>query len=467
MKYFPFYILLSLFLLTACHTEMMPDWSEILTNSLYQPEDIDYGVDFPSIAPEMDADFNARYFRPWHVKPDSLAVALENVPGPDETFLPKYLDDPEYYGENKRRHSDKRRRQLKEKVDFSGFPSVHQQGITIRHTNIRRLPIAQPGYDRYDKAGEGFPFDYFQETALWANAPVLVLHKSTDGAWSYVLTASYKGWIPTNDLALTDEKFMKEWERGQYCAVMTDEIAVHSKGGRFLFTGKLGMLLPHVPKGDDASTRQVYAAVSNANGQAVIKTCQLNNQQVLPKPLPFDGKYLQRTISELHGNPYGWGGFWENRDCSSSIKDLYVPFGIWVPRNSADQAHCGKTTIELPEDSDQKLALIKEKGVPFLTILYKRGHAMLYVGLNEEGEPLIFHTVWGLKSYHKAPGMAVILKKYPLEGMHFNEDKELFESRKIIGQTAITTLTIGEEDLAIRRRIIDELTFMTVLVDSQ
>ena len=36
----------------------MPDWSEVLSKSLYQPEDIDYGIDLPQITAQMDTDNN-------------------------------------------------------------------------------------------------------------------------------------------------------------------------------------------------------------------------------------------------------------------------------------------------------------------------------------------------------------------------------------------------------------------------
>ena len=37
------------------------------------------------------------------------------------------------------------------------------------------------------------------------------------------------------------------------------------------------------------------------------------------------------------GVKYGWGGIDGGRDCSSTIKDLLTPFGIWLPRDSKDQ----------------------------------------------------------------------------------------------------------------------------------
>lgn len=446
-----------------CTGEQSPDWAALRDGALYSPGAIDYGIALPAIPRERTATFYAHHFRPWHVPPDSLAAFLAAVPGPDSTFLPRYLSDPEYYGENKRRHTDKRRRQLEANVRFEDFPARMQRAITIRHTSIRRLPLLQPGYDRYTKAGEGFPFDYFQETALWAHAPALILHATVDGAWYYVLTAYYKGWIPANDVAPADEDFIRAWERGRYCAPLSDEAVLKTEPDHFLTTAKIGMILPHLPEEDGAGYRVVYAAAADADGRATLKKCRLQVSEAAPHPLPFTVENLRPLVAALHGAPYGWGGLLENRDCSSTIKDLYTPFGIWVPRNSSDQARCGELTLELPQNPEEKTALIKERGVPFLTILYKPGHAMLYVGENDQGEPLIFHTAWGLKAYYDDPGLAATLDKYPLEGMHFNEEKGLFEGRKIIGQTAITTLTIGREEPAIRQTLLDELTLMTVL----
>ena len=53
---------------------------------------------------------------------------------------------------------------------------------------------------------------------------------------------------------------------------------------------------------------------------------------------------------------------------------------------------------------------------------------MLYVGADAQGEPLILHTVWGLKAYYKNPKLQQMLKQYPLEGMHYNTEKDMLES---------------------------------------
>jgi hypothetical protein len=63
-----------------------------------------------------------------------------------------------------------------------------------------------------------------------------------------------------------------------------------------------------------------------------------------------------------------------------------------------------------------------EKGIPYLSLLWRKGHVMLYIG-EQNDRALIFHNVWGLKTID-------------LTGR---------EGRKIIGKAVITTLYPGEE----------------------
>jgi cell wall-associated NlpC family hydrolase len=105
------------------------------------------------------------------------------------------------------------------------------------------------------------------------------------------------------------------------------------------------------------------------------------------------------------------------------IRDMFAPFGIWLPRNSADQAREGGTFIDLsnlsPEDREM---MILKHGIPYLTLIWRRGHIMLYIG-SHEGTPLIFHNFWGVRT-----------KDFLGRG-----------GRIIVGHAAITTLQPGME----------------------
>ena len=100
-----------------------------------------------------------------------------------------------------------------------------------------------------------------------------------------------------------------------------------------------------------------------------------------------------------------------------------APFGIWLPRHSEDQVKEVGTYIDLQGlDPEQKEKIILEKGIPYLSLLWRKGHVMLYIG-EQNDHALIFHNVWGIKTID-------------LSGR---------EGRKIIGKAVITTLYPGEE----------------------
>jgi len=94
-----------------------------------------------------------------------------------------------------------------------------------------------------------------------------------------------------------------------------------------------------------------------------------------------------------------------------------------LPRHSEDQAKkVGIYTNLQNLDPEQKEKIILERGIPYLSLLWRKGHIMLYIG-EQNGRALIFHNVWGLKTI----------------------DFMGKEGRKIIGKAVITTLYPGAE----------------------
>jgi len=118
--------------------------------------------------------------------------------------------------------------------------------------------------------------------------------------------------------------------------------------------------------------------------------------------------------------------------------------------------------FDLPETADQKLELIDKEAVPFLTILRKKGHNMLYVGKSPDGEPLIFHAIWALKTSVPHEELGNYLDHYPLEGMHQADDGE-FKGRIVIGQSVITSVHLGQDEQKRTRSQLDQMYAMTLL----
>ena len=154
---------------------------------------------------------------------------------------------------------------------------------------------------------------------------------------------------------------------------------------------------------------------------------------------PFNKK--KRTIAnELLDQPYGWGGLYQNRDCSAMIQDLFTPFGIWLPRNSKAQAKKGGTYFDLSTlPPNKKESLIIKNSIPYLTLVWLPGHIMLYIGKNND-KAIVFHNIWGLRTTdelgRKIIGKSVITSLNPGKGIR-NIDPNSSLIKKVQGLTLL------------------------------
>lgn len=124
-------------------------------------------------------------------------------------------------------------------------------------------------------------------------------------------------------------------------------------------------------------------------------------------------------MDQISKSKYGWGGIYEQRDCSSTLRDFYTPFGLWLPRNSSQQAKKGKIIKVGHLSEDAKIKLIKKQAVPFKTLLHKKGHILLFVGIHKN-KIVAFHNLWGIKT-----------------------KKNFKEGRFVIGKAIFSTLKVG------------------------
>ena len=291
----------------------------------------------------------------------------------------------------------------------------------MQNTNLRALPTASPHFYAKDGDAWAWPFDNLQRSSIAANTPVFVCHTSTDKSWVLVETSFTFGWIPAEDLAYVNDTFVKTWESGNYAAVLRDYTTVLDENGRFLTRASIGHVFPWTAQ--DAEKTKILVAVADQHRNAVIRHGYLPAGDAARKPLRFNAANTARIANEMVGEPYGWGGLYGHRDCSSMTRDFFTVFGIWLPRHSEDQVKEVGTYIDLSGLSpNEKEKTIIEKGVPYLSLLWRKGHVMLYIGA-KDGRALIFHNIWGIRT----------------------KDLQGREGRKIIGQAVITTLQPGQE----------------------
>lgn len=276
--------------------------------------------------------------------------------------------------------------------------SVDRPGVALVTTSLRSMPSdrlligdsAQPGRDS--------AFDLLQNSLVNANEPLWISHRSLSGEWTFVFTSYASGWLPSRDVAAVPKGHELAWPLMTPVVCIDEGFPVHDSNGVFLFVTRVGMVLPSV--GTSGSGSDVLLVTSrDAEGVAGFEVATLPGRVAVTVPMTATFANAALVAARLLDLPYGWGGLHGHRDCSAAIRDLMAPFGLWLPRNSREQAAVGETVDLVGLGDDDKVDLILSRGVPFATILYKKGHVALYIGHSGQ-VPLVFHSVWDLASDH-------------------------------------------------------------------
>jgi hypothetical protein len=189
---------------------------------------------------------------------------------------------------------------------------------------------------------------------------------------------------------------------------------------------------------------RVLYPVRGADGRAYAAEAVLAPGEAAPFPLPLTPGRLAGVGNVMMGQPYGWGGLLENRDCSALTRDLLLPFGIWLARNSGGQGSGGRLVDLRDLDAKARTARIAAEAAPFFSLLWLRGHIAFYLG-EYAGEPVIFHSIWGLRLRGNGP--------------------EAREGRAVIGKACVTGLRPGAElpDISTPDSLLDRMERIVLL----
>jgi hypothetical protein len=385
----------------------------------------------PLCRESMTAEFRKRYFSPWS------SGALVFDPSGMVGAINKHLQQ-EWYGENRRRVSRKTLDALRYNCDLGHLPSLNRRAITTATANLRILPTAKPFF----KQPDSFPFDMLQQTGVKLNEPLRVLHTTRDGIWLFAETSYASGWIEARDVAYLDEATSRWWTGAEQVVIISDDTPLQDATGAFVRLAKIGTILPLA--GEDDGFYEVYlAARAEQTGQVVELRARVPKSVAQRHPLEFTGATIARIGNQLIGAPYGWGELFDDRDCSAMIRDFFLTFGIWLPRGSYDQVHSGTTISLAGKSTAEKARTLTEKGVPFLTLVYLKGHIMLYVG-TVDGTPLVFHNLWGVTV----------------------RDSQGKDTKQVIGKAIISTLTPGSELALATEPLLARVSKIRIVTDS-
>ena len=364
----------------------------------------------PACSTQLLDEFKNRYFSRW-----TTSVPLYDFEE-SRDFMKKEANGG-WYGTNKRKVSRKLLQGLLENCALKSFPSRNDTAIAVAPGHLRGLPTPMPFYEKINDE----PFDMLSYPQVKLNEPLRVLHSSRDGVWLFVETAYSNGWLEARDVALVDAELIDSWMQAPHLVIIRDYQAVSDGRGIGTFPAKIGTILPLAQTWE--GWWEVRVASAGEGGKAEIRTSRIPRAAAAPFPLAFNKENVTLIGDELLGQPYGWGELYDLRDCSALLRDFYMPFGIWLPRASSDQIASVPRRVPLAElAAPEKEKLIMGKSLPFLTLLFKPGHIILYAGEDREGRPLAFHAPWSVRVQEG-------------EGAR----------KQIVGISAVTSFALGKE----------------------
>ncbi len=311
------------------------------------------------------------------------------------------------------------------------YPAYSPKYFAIATDNLllRALPTDDPSYYHYKIPGQGYPFDNLQLSAVWAGTPLYVITTSRDRMWALVISPDFIGWVKNNNIAYVSKNFIADWKYAakQYLFAVTKTNArITDQHNQYRFTAYIGSVFP----GDNENHHlRMMIPIRDATQTAHLTYVPIENNIAQSIPLTATPEHFANLMDELIERPYGWGNLNFHNDCSAELKNLFTPFGIWLPRHSSNQLYVGKEIDLTSLSSQQRLSYLMQNGHPLMTIVYVGGHVFLYVGTftdqNNKPFAMTYQNLWGL-SPHPATRRAVIGQSvlFPLQ-LSYPEDKEL------------------------------------------
>ena len=352
---------------------------------------------------EYDRLYNEKFFSPWMQSSIELTQS-------ERTWQFKYAKKKTYRSDGERIPKSWYRNQI-HNSNFKNSDTLNLPAITLRHTDLRLYPSNGEIYYDPKRTGEGFPFDYSQNSSVHMNTPIMVSHYSLDQLWVYTQTSYASGWIKIEDIAFANLAFQEKFQNGDYAITVKDNLNLSDDSGQISLV-KMGTIFPIDPQ-----TKKYLMAKKDEKGFAKLEKVTVNDVDIIAhKPIKFNEYNLAYISKQLVGEPYGWGGKEKCRDCSALTRDFFAPFGIYLPRNSRQQANSGAEFMSLKGlQSNEKKKTILDNAKPFRSMLFVPGHITLYLG-EKNGEPIILHNYWGVRlkdGSKKVMGRAIITTTQP------------------------------------------------------
>lgn len=291
-----------------------------------------------------------------------------------QDYLAHYQLDSELYINGKLISADYAQRIKNDALGTIAPSNAVKYGVVIGRSNLRSFPTLTRAFE----TPEDKNFDMWQETAVDPGEPAIILHYNKKGNFVFVQLASYRGWLPTNQVAVSNKATWLTYVEPKEFAVVTGKTLLLRQE---LY--QMGAKLPLVKDKLLVPTRNKFGYL-----EPVAMTAAFN-ADLHKGYLPFTRNNLVRMAFKHLGAPYGWGGLDNSVDCSAFVQDVYNTVGVHLPRNGDEQAAAFPGTNLENLTGKEKIEVIKT--LPPGSLLFTPYHVMLYLG-EKNGRPYMIHA---------------------------------------------------------------------------
>lgn len=293
-------------------------------------------------------------------------------------------------------------------------------GILMENAAVRSFPTDERLTGAEDNGAASF--DYFQESLLFMGEPVMLLHTSLDGRYTFVQGLNYNGWVRTECIQVCDALLAQAIMQCTDFVVITDSVCeVNGQDNSRVL--RMGTTLPLLGETEQSYVVPIFCNEQEADGCFAFSDGELLYykaeaapgdvpvlwacEKALPKSaanagyMEFTAENVLLLAGHMLGNGYSWGDESTGYDCSSTVGSIYRCFGIILPRNSGILKYTGAAVTDLTGmTAAEKRSYIT--ALPPGTILVLPGHAMMYLGQQrisisgqEQDGPAMLHCVTG------------------------------------------------------------------------
>ncbi|MFB1287869.1 SH3 domain-containing C40 family peptidase [Helicobacter pylori] len=321
------------------------------------------------------------------------------------------------YGEDLKPNAKAFNDELIKSMDIERYPSAKIRAVVARDSNVRAVPTNKPFY----LSPKGYPFDRYQNSLIFQGTPVLVTHFNTDKTYAHIQSSFVYGWIKVSDLAYMRDKDIELLTHlKDYVMPIKDKIPLYTDYGGFYTNARVGELFALIPQSQKTPQKpqkkelKAYGFLRDAKGYAILQSVILDEKDFFVFPKAFNSENMAYFIDTMLGQKYGWGGLLGNRDCSAFTRDSFANFGILLPRNSYAQSRYANNYVDLSSmKAKEKEDYILKNATPFGTLIYLKGHIMLYLGAHNH-QAIVAHSIWSVQTQkhfktlsHKIGGVVI------------------------------------------------------------